>query len=88
MNDKRIVGRLSLVAGNVEEEIGMVYSHLHEAIESLKNSLYQPAHFDCQPTDKMMIDENRYRESCEEAEKETKRLASEIYLALTGESPV
>jgi hypothetical protein len=77
-----------IVLSNGEERYNADVSNcllmLHEALALLPKREYQSPHWEREPTQEMRDAEEQYLEECYKVDKEIERLASNIYLALTG----
>lgn len=86
MSDLSLGRRISSDETN-KADIAITYLMLHDALSHLDTVLIPPPNFDEGEVDEVLL-ENRWEEESEIANREVNRLASEIYLALTGKHPV
>ncbi len=70
-----------------KQEIGHIFSLLHQAIVLKEKAAYQPPHWDHKPTPEELAMEKEYQDEVKEACEDVKALASQIYLFLTGSRP-
>lgn len=70
--------------GSYQQDKASVFYMLHKALMELDNTWTQPPHWDREPTQEMLAEEQLYLEDSNIAQQRVEELAGKIYLALTG----
>ena len=78
-------GRISPFEG-MDEQIGNVFTMLHQAVGLFGDLCLQPPHWDREPTQEMLKEEEIFEKISDDAAVEIRRLACEIFKSLTGET--
>lgn len=87
MSDKLGLGRQISPFDTHKADVAITLLMMNEAIGLLQDTYYQSPHFDTVPTEEQLDQERRWEEESEIAKREVNRLASEIYMSLTGKYP-
>lgn len=76
------------MANSALEDKALTLLMLHQALEGINDIWTQSPHWQSEPTAEMRCQEEAMVEQAQDAEREVRRLAGEIYLALTGIQPI
>ncbi len=66
------------------EFVGSLYSMLHQIIETARQTGYQPPHWDREPSDTMLKEEELFQEEASCKLKETEKLIEKLNCVLLG----
>jgi hypothetical protein len=85
MSVEMFTRKINLISDVSDTQLENLNSLVAEALSTLRDTYYQPPHWDHEPTAKEKKAENQYLEESIAAEMRVKEIAANIYLALTGE---